>query len=84
MVTENGLFIEKELELLELKRKQLIEKHEQMIEEKSHLIQWGVVVAAMLQEGTLDAEEWEKSCLRHLTAANLDVAIAALKPFTTK
>lgn len=66
MTNKDGLFEETDFERIESLRKDLIKKQKAVLDSNAHIIQWGLVVDAMLNDGSLDKEEWKKSCLKYL------------------
>ena len=78
MTDEHGLFVEKELERLDKKRRQILEQHTKLLEKNSYLIQWGQVVAAMIADGSMTTDEWSTRCFQYLDGDRLDIALKGL------
>ena len=66
MTTKDGLFEEKDFERIETLRNDLIKKQKAIMDSNAHIIQWGLVVEAMLNDGSLDKEEWKGNCEKYL------------------
>ena len=79
MTDEHGLFVEKELEKLDRKRRQILEQHTRLLEQNAYLVQWGQVAAAMIADGSMSADEWSARCSRYLDGEHLDVALKGIK-----
>ncbi len=79
MTDEHGLFVEKELEKLDQKRREILEQHTRLLERHAYLIQWGQVVSAMLADGRITADEWSARCFQYLDGERLDIALKGLK-----
>lgn len=79
MTDEHGLFVEKELEKLDKKRREILEQHTRLLEKNAYLIQWGLVVSAMLADGSMTVDDWSTRCFQYLDGEPLDIALKGLK-----
>jgi hypothetical protein len=79
MTDEHGLFVEKELEKLDKKRREILDQHTKLLEKNAYLIQWGQVVSAMLADGSITLDEWSTRCFQYLEGERLDIALKGLK-----
>lgn len=79
MTDEHGLFVEKELEKLDRKRREILEQHTRLLEQNAYLVQWGQVVVAMIADGSMTADEWSARCFKYLDGERLDVALKGIK-----
>lgn len=78
MTDEHGLFVEKELEKLDEKRREILEQHTKLLEKNAYLIQWGQVVAAMIADGSMTVDEWSTRCFQYLEGTKLESALKGL------
>ncbi|WP_029133281.1 hypothetical protein [Sedimenticola selenatireducens] len=79
MTDEHGLFVERELEKLDKRRREILEQHTKLLETNAYLIQWGQVVSAMLADGGMTPDEWSARCFQYLEGERLDIALKGLK-----
>ncbi|MCW8906807.1 MAG: hypothetical protein OQL28_06130 [Sedimenticola sp.] len=78
MTDEHGLFVEKELEKLDRKRREILEQHTRLLEKNAYLIQWGHVVAAMIADGSMTSDEWSTRCFQYLEGERLETALKGI------
>jgi hypothetical protein len=78
MTDEHGLFIEQELEKLDKQRREILDQHTRLLEKNAYLIQWGLVVSAMLADGTITVDEWSTRCFQYLEGERLGLALKGL------
>lgn len=79
MTDEHGLFVERELEKLDKRRREILEQHTKLLETNAYLIQWGQVISAMLADGSMTPDEWSARCFQYLEGERLDIALKSLK-----
>lgn len=79
MTDEHGLIAEDELEDLGKKRRDILEQHNNLLDQNSYLVRWGQVVAAMLAAGDMSHDEWRERCSRHLQGEALADALKGLE-----
>jgi len=78
MTTKDGLFEEQDFERLDALRKDMLKKQKAVLNSNAHIIQWGMVVEAMLNDGSLDKEEWITNCTKYLEGNAQACALAKL------
>lgn len=79
MTDEHGLFIERELEKLDKRRREILQQHTRLLETNAYLIQWGQVISAMLADGSVTPDEWSTRCFQYLEGERLDIALKGLE-----
>ncbi len=80
MTTKDGLFEEEDFDRIDAVRKDLIQKQKMIMDSNAHIVQWGLVVAAMLSDGSLNRDEWRINCTKHLNGKALACALTKLQP----
>ena len=75
MVDKNGLFEEADFENV---RHELVKKHKELVDSNAHIVQWGKVVEAMINDESIDKDDWIKNCTKYLEGEDLKSALIKL------